>query len=184
MKKKSIGFHFTNKHWNLDDVPLSEIAQKVGTPAYVYSLSSFEEKWMEVNQAYESVPHLIAYALKANSNLTVINTLAKLGSGADVVSGGEIYIARKAGVPADKIIFAGVGKTDEEIAYALDEGIRFFNVESIPEIVAINEVSKKMKKIAPIAIRFNPDVDAKTHHYITTGKKESKFGIYLGDPIR
>jgi diaminopimelate decarboxylase len=134
-----------------------------------------------VDQAYRSVPHLVAYAMKTNASLSVLSALAKLGSGADVVSGGEIYVALKAGIPAEKIIFAGVGKTDQEIAYALKVGIRYFNVESIPEIFAINEVAAKMKKIAPIAIRFNPDVDAHTHHYITTGKKETKFGVFLGD---
>src|SRR6185369_727319 len=118
---------------------------------------------------------------KANGNLSVVKTLAKLGSGADVVSGGELFKARKAGVAADKIIYAGVGKTDEEIRYALEEGIRYFNVESLPEIEAINEVATKARKMAPIAIRFNPDVDPHTHHYITTGKKETKFGIDLGD---
>jgi len=176
-----IGFHFKNGQWHSDGVPLAKIAEKTGTPAFVYSLPAFEAKWKEVDQAYRSVPHLVAYAMKANGNLTVMNSLAKLGSGADTVSGGEIYLALKAGVPADKIIYAGVGKTDDEIAYALKEGIRYFNAESIPEIQAINEVARKMKKTAPLAVRFNPDVDPKTHHYITTGKKETKFGIYLGD---
>ena len=175
------GFHFKKSQWYSDGVPLAKIAEKTGTPSYVYSLPAFEAKWKEIDQAYQAVPHLVAYAMKANGNLTVMAALAKLGSGADTVSGGEIFLARKAGVPADKIIYAGVGKTDDEIAYALKEGIRYFNVESIPEILAINEVARKMKKIAPIAVRFNPDVDPKTHHYITTGKKETKFGVYLGD---
>lgn len=175
------GFHFKKGHWHSDGVSLEKIARKTGTPAYVYSLPAFEERWKEVDQAYRAVPHLVAYAMKANGNLTVMNSLAKLGSGADTVSGGEIFLARKAGVPANKIIYAGVGKTDDEIAYAIKEGIRYFNAESIPEILAINEVARKMKKTAPLAVRFNPDVDPKTHHYITTGKKETKFGIYLGD---
>ncbi len=175
------GFHFKNNQWMADGVALSKIADKVGTPAYVYSLSAFEDRFKEIDQAYRSVPHLVAYSLKANGNLSVVNALAKLGCGADVVSGGELFKARSAGVPASKIIFAGVGKTDEEIAYALHEGIRYFNVESIPEILAINEVAARMKKTAPIAIRFNPDVDPHTHHYITTGKKETKFGVFLGD---
>ncbi len=175
------GFHFKNNRWYSDGVALSTIAEKVGTPCYVYSLSAFVERYKEIDQAYRFVPHLVAYSMKANGNLSVVNALAKLGSGADVVSGGELFKARRAGIPQDKIIFAGVGKTDDEIAYGLKEEIRYFNVESIPEIIAINEVAKKMKKIAPIAIRFNPDVDPKTHHYITTGKKETKFGVYLGD---
>jgi diaminopimelate decarboxylase len=176
-----IGFHFKSGQWYSDGVALGNIAEKVGTPAYVYSLPAFEAKWKEVDQAYRSVPHLVAYAMKANSNLTVMSSLAKLGSGADTVSGGEIFLALKTGVPAEKIIYAGVGKTDDEIAYALKVGIRYFNAESIPEILAINEVARKMKKIAPLAVRFNPDVDPKTHRYITTGKKETKFGIFLGD---
>ncbi len=175
------GFHLKNGRWHSDGVALSKIAEKVGTPAYVYSLPAFEERFREVDQAYRSVPHLVAYAMKANGNLSVLHSLAKLGAGADIVSGGELFKARKAGVPASKIIFAGVGKTDEEIAYALEEGIRYFNVESVPEIRAIQAVARKMRKIASIAIRFNPDVDALTHHYISTGKKESKFGVYLGD---
>jgi diaminopimelate decarboxylase len=175
------GFHLKNNRWYSDGVALSQIAEKMGTPCYVYSLPAFETRFAEIDQAYKSVPHLVAYSMKANGNLSVLNALAKLGSGADVVSGGELFKARKAGVSPDKIIFAGVGKTDDEIAYGLKEGIRYFNVESIPEIMAINEVAKKLRKIAPVAIRFNPDVDPKTHHYITTGKKETKFGVYLGD---
>src|SRR5208282_4186257 len=176
-----IGFHFKNSQWHSDGVSLEKIAEKTGTPAYVYSLPAFEARWKEVDQAYRAVPHLVAYSMKVNGSLTVIAALAKLGSGIDTVSGGEIFLARKAGVPAGKIIFAGVGKTDDEIAYALKEGIRYFNVESIPELLAINEVARKVKKTAPLAVRFNPDVDAKTHRYITTGKKETKFGVDLGD---
>ncbi|HVM32739.1 MAG TPA: diaminopimelate decarboxylase [bacterium] len=175
------GFNFKNKQWYVDNVPLSKIAEKAGTPAYVYSLSAFEDRFTEVDKAYKSVPHLVAYSVKTNDNLSVIHSLAKLGSGADVVSGGELFKARKAGIPAGKIIFAGVGKKDDEIAYALKEGIRYFNVESIPEIGAINAIAAKMKKTASIAIRFNPNVDALTHRYISTGKKENKFGIFLGD---
>jgi len=175
------GFHFRKNRWYSDGVPLFKIAEKVGTPSYVYSLPAFETKFKEVDEAYKSVPHLVAYAMKANDNLSVLAALAKLGAGADVVSGGELFKARKAGVPAEKIIFAGVGKNDDEIEYALKEGIRYFNVESIPEIAAINAVAKKLHKVAPIEIRFNPDVDALTHHYISTGKKENKFGVFLGD---
>src|SRR5579872_1155250 len=176
-----IGFHFKNNRWYSDGVPLSKVAEKVGTPCYVYSLPSFEARYKEIDQAYKSIPHLVAYSIKTNDNLSVIRALVKLGAGTDVVSGGELFKARKAGVPANKIIFAGVAKTDDEISYAVNEGIRFFNVESIPEIEAINDVAKKVHKIAPIAIRFNPNVDALTHHYISTGKKENKFGVFLGD---
>ncbi len=176
-----VGFHFKNNRWYSDGVALSKIAEKVGTPCYVYSLPAFEAKYKEVDQAYRPVPHLVAYSIKTNDNLSVIRALLKLGSGIDVVSGGELFKARKAGAPPDKIVFAGVGKSDDEIAYALKEGIRYFNVESIPEVEAINGVAQKMRKTAPIAVRFNPDVDPKTHHFITTGKKETKFGVYLGD---
>ncbi|HEY5038807.1 MAG TPA: diaminopimelate decarboxylase, partial [bacterium] len=175
------GFHFKNDHWYSDGVPLSKIAEKAGTPVYVYSLPAFEAQFKQIDLAYKSVPHLVAYSIKTNDNLSVVRALAKLGSGTDVVSGGELFKARKAGVPANRIIFAGVGKTDDEIAYALKEGIRYFNVESIPEIEAINEVAKKLHKVASIAIRFNPNIDALTHRYISTGKKENKFGIFLGD---
>ena len=179
-----IGFYFKGGSWYSDGVKLSSIADKTATPAYVYSLPALEARYKEIDRAYKSVPHLVAYSIKTNDNLSVIRALAKLGAGTDVVSGGELFKARRAGVPATKIIFAGVGKTNEEIAYALKEGIRYFNVESLPEILAINEVAKKLRKVAPIAIRFNPDVDPKTHHYITTGKKETKFGVYLGDVDR
>src|SRR5579883_3161752 len=120
-----IGFHLKNNRWYSDGVALSRIAEKVGTPCYVYSLSAFETRFKEIDQAYKSVPHLVAYSLKANGNLSIMHALAKLGSGADVVSGGELFKARKSGVPSDKIIFAGVGKTDDEIAYGLKEGIRY-----------------------------------------------------------
>lgn len=175
------GFHFKNNRWYSDGVALDKVAEKVGTPAYVYSLPAFEAKYREVDQAYRSIPHLVAYSIKTNDNLSVIHALGKLGSGTDVVSGGELYKARKAGIPASKIIFAGVAKRDDEIAFALKEGIRYFNVESIPEISAINAVAQKLKKVAPIAIRFNPNIDALTHHFISTGKKENKFGVFLGD---
>src|SRR5581483_278371 len=140
------GFHLKNNRWYSDGVALEKIAEKVGTPCYVYSLPAFEEKFKEVDQAYKSVPHLVAYAMKSNDNLSVLHALAKLGAGADVVSGGELYKARKAGIPANKIIFAGVAKKDDEIAYALKEEIRYFNVESVPEIVAINAVAQKLRK--------------------------------------
>jgi diaminopimelate decarboxylase len=173
------GFNFKNGQWHADRVPLETIAKKAGTPAYVYSLSFFEERFREVDQAFKTVPHLVAFALKTNNNMSVLAHLAKLGAGADVVSGGEILMARKAGIPASRIIYSGVGKRDDEIAYGIREGIRFFNVESIPELEAIEQIAAKMGKSVPIAVRFNPDVDAKTHRYITTGKKGNKFGVSL-----
>ncbi len=120
------GFHFKNNRWYADGVAHSKIAENVGTPCYVYSLPAFEARYKEIDQAYKSVPHLVAYSLKANGNLSVVQALAKLGAGTDVVSGGELFKARKAEVPANKIIFAGVAKTDDEIAYALKEGTPIF----------------------------------------------------------
>jgi diaminopimelate decarboxylase len=175
------GFHCRNNVWYVDGLPLARVAERVGTPAYVYSQSHFTERFREVDRAYASVPHLVAYSLKANANLALVRSVALRGAGADVVSGGELYKARRAGIPASRIIYAGVGKTDPEIRYALEEGIRYFNVESLPEMEAIDAMAARMGKVAPVAVRFNPDVDALTHRHINTGRKESKFGISIAD---
>ncbi len=175
------GFTLKKNRWFVEGVPLSAVAEKVGTPSYVYSHSAFERRFREIDRAYAARPHLVAYSLKANANLALVRSLGQQGAGADVVSGGELYKARQAGIPADRIIYAGVGKTNEEIRYALQEGIRYFNVESLPEMQAIDEVAASLDQTASVAVRFNPDVDAMTHHYITTGKKESKFGISIAD---
>jgi diaminopimelate decarboxylase len=172
---------FKKNEWIVEQTSLKKIAQKVGTPTYVYSLSTIEKNYFEIDQAYQSIPHLIAYAMKANSNLTIVQTLAKLGAGADVVSGGEIFKAIKAGIPPKKIIFSGVGKLAEEIKYAIQMKIRIFNVESIEEILLLDKMAQQFKQYVSIAIRFNPDVDAHTHHYISTGKRENKFGIDLNN---
>jgi diaminopimelate decarboxylase len=174
-----IGFNFKNNRWYADNVPLEKIARSVGTPSYVYSLSHFEERFREMDKAYAGVPHLVAYSIKTNDNLSVLAHLARLGSGADVVSGGELYKARRAGIPASRIVFAGVGKREDEMSYALREGIRFFNVESIPEIEVLDKAAGRLGKTAVMAVRFNPDVDARTHRHITTGKKGTKFGVPL-----
>ena len=162
---------------HVEDVPLPEIAAAVGTPAYVYSAATLTRHFRVFDEALAGMPHLVCYAMKANSNLAVIALLGGLGAGMDVVSGGEYRRARAAGVPGERIVFSGVGKTREEMRLALEGGIRQFNVESEPELFALSEVASGMGLRAPIAIRVNPDVDAKTHAKIATGKSENKFGV-------
>ncbi|GBE40641.1 diaminopimelate decarboxylase [bacterium BMS3Bbin09] len=170
-------FKYKNSELYAEGVPVREIAEKVGTPVYIYSHNTLLRHLNAYKDAFDGQPHIICFALKANSNPAVLRTLAKNGSGADVVSGGELYLALKAGIPAKKIVYAGVGKTDNEIAQALKAGILMFNVESSDEMAAINRVAGSLKVKAPIALRVNPDIDPKTHPYISTGLKESKFGI-------
>ncbi|WP_347312203.1 diaminopimelate decarboxylase [Defluviimonas sp. SAOS-178_SWC] len=160
-----------------EDVAIADIVAAVGTPFYVYSTATLERHYRLFEEALAGLPHLICFAMKSNGNLAVIRTLAELGAGIDVVSVGEYLKARAAGVPGDRIVFSGVGKTREEMRVALEGGIRQFNVESEPELHALNEVALSMGVRAPITIRVNPDVDAKTHEKIATGKKENKFGI-------
>src|SRR5690606_6101450 len=170
-------FAYRDNELHAEGVPLSRIAAEVGTPAYVYSHQALEDRYRSLSDAFAGTDHLIAYAVKANASLAVLRVFARLGAGADVVSGGELQLALKAGIPAGKIIFAGVGKTREEMALGLKHGIAQFNVESEAELEALSEVAKAQGKEAPIAIRINPDVDARTHRKITTGKAENKFGI-------
>ncbi|MCP4820840.1 MAG: diaminopimelate decarboxylase [Shimia sp.] len=160
-----------------EDVPVAEIAAQVGTPFYCYSTATFERHFRLFDEALEGTEHLVCYAMKAASNQAILKTLAAVGAGMDVVSGGEYARAKAAGVPGDKIVFSGVGKTEDEIDAALVGGIRQFNVESEPEMAAISAVATRLGVTAPIAIRVNPDVDAKTHAKIATGKSENKFGI-------
>ncbi len=160
-----------------EDVPVSEIAAQVGTPFYCYSTATFERHFRLFDEALEGTDHLICYAMKAASNQAILKTLAALGAGMDVVSGGEYARAKAAGVPGDRIVFSGVGKTYDEIHAALSGGIRQFNVESEPEMAVINKVALELGVRAPITVRVNPDVDAKTHAKIATGKSENKFGI-------
>ncbi|QFT48461.1 Diaminopimelate decarboxylase [Roseivivax sp. THAF40] len=171
--------HFDYKDGVLcaEDVPLSEIAAEVGTPAYVYSTATLERHYRLFDEALDGLPHLVCYAMKAASNQAILKTLAALGAGMDVVSGGEYARAIAAGVAPEKIVFAGVGKTEAEIRQALTGGLRQFNVESEPELRLISRVAAEMGVSAPITIRVNPDVDAKTHAKIATGKSENKFGI-------
>ena len=160
-----------------EDVPVADIAAAVGTPFYVYSTATLERHYRLFEEALSGLPHLICFAMKSNGNLAVIRTLASFGAGIDVVSVGEYLKAKAAGVPGERIVFSGVGKTREEMRTALEGGIRQFNVESEPELLALNEVAVSMGTCAPITVRVNPDVDAKTHEKIATGKKENKFGI-------
>ena len=160
-----------------EDVAVAEIAAEVGTPFYCYSTATFERHFRLFDEALEGMDHLVCYAMKAASNQAILKTLAALGAGMDVVSGGEYARAKAAGVPGERIVFSGVGKTRDEIQAALVGGLRQFNVESEPEMAVINEVALSLGVIAPITVRVNPDVDAKTHAKIATGKSENKFGI-------
>jgi diaminopimelate decarboxylase len=171
--------HFLYKDGVLhaEDVSLAEIAAAVGTPVYVYSTATLLRHFRLFDDALSGMDHLVCYAMKANSNQAVLRTLAQAGAGMDVVSGGEYRRAEAAGVPGDRIVFSGVGKTREEIELALTGGIRQFNVESEPEMILLDIVARELGKVAPITIRVNPDVDAKTHAKIATGKSENKFGI-------
>ncbi len=160
-----------------EEQDLSELAAQYGTPIYIYSASSIRDNFRRLDTALAPLSHLICYAVKANSNLSILNLLANLGSGFDIVSGGELYRVLKAGGRADRCIFSGVGKTRREIEYAIEQGIYCFNVECEAELETINQIAGTLGKKAPIAIRINPDVDARTHRYISTGKTHNKFGI-------
>ncbi|GAA0228298.1 diaminopimelate decarboxylase [Methylophaga marina] len=164
-----------------ENVSVDKIAEQYGTPVYIYSRSALENHWQAFDDAFSAYPHLVCYAVKANSNLGVLNVLAKRGSGFDIVSMGELARVMAAGGDPAKTVFSGVGKTEQEIEYALQHGIRCFNVESIPELDRINTVAGRLGKKAPVSIRVNPDVDAQTHPYISTGLKENKFGIAIED---
>ncbi|MBR9764685.1 MAG: diaminopimelate decarboxylase [Rhodobacteraceae bacterium] len=171
--------HFLYRDGTLfaEDVPLTEIAARVGTPCYVYSTATLTRHFTLFDEALSGMDHLVCYAMKAASNQAILKLMASLGAGMDVVSGGEYARAIAAGVPGDKIVFSGVGKTREEMTAALKGGVRQFNLESEPEMEALNEVALSLGVVAPVTVRVNPDVDAKTHAKIATGKSENKFGI-------
>ena len=173
--------HFDYKDGQLvaEQVAVASIAEQFGTPSYIYSRATLEKHWQAFDSAFEGIAHLVCYAVKANSNLAVLNVLARLGSGFDIVSAGELARVLAAGGRADRTVFSGVGKTVAEIQYAIEQGVRCFNVESIPELSRINDVAGRLGVLAPISIRVNPDVDAQTHPYISTGLKENKFGIAI-----
>lgn len=172
-------FQYRNDELHAEDVSVAELAAKHGTPLYVYSHATIERHFRVIDDAFKHVPHTICFSVKANSNVAILRLLAKLGSGMDIVSGGELIRAKKAGVDPKKIVFSGVGKTPAEIRAALETGILFFNVEVEDELDEINDIAKAMGVRAGITLRVNPDVDAKTHDYISTGKKANKFGIAI-----
>jgi diaminopimelate decarboxylase len=170
-------FQYRDGEIHCEGVPLSRIAKELGTPCYVYSHATLVRHFRAVDEAFQDIPHIVAFAMKANSNLALLRLMASQGSGADIVSSGELYRALKAGMPREKIVFAGVGKSRQEIRYALEQDILMFNVESSGELKMIDEVAAETGRRARVALRINPDIDPKTHPYISTGLKKSKFGI-------
>ena len=174
-------FLYRNGALSAEDVALARIADDIGTPFYCYSTEALERNYRAFADALSGLPALICFALKANSNIAVVRTLARLGAGADVVSEGELRQALAAGIPAKKAVFSGIGKTRGEMAFALDVGIGQFNVESVPELAALSAVAVETGHTASVALRVNPDVDADTHHKIATGRSEDKFGIPIED---
>ena len=172
-----------NGQLHIETTPLADVAERFGTPSYVYSRAALETALDEFQQELTGIDSLVCYAVKANSNLAILNVFARLGAGFDIVSGGELMRALSAGADPQKIVFSGVGKTAEEMAFALDNNILCFNVESAPELNRLNAVAAQFGKKAPISLRVNPNVDAKTHPYISTGLKENKFGVAYEDAL-
>jgi len=172
-------FKYSGNSLYCENVRIKDIVAKFSTPLYIYSYHTLIGHYRKLQEAFSSVNALICYSVKANSNLALLKALIDKGAGLDIVSGGELFRARKAGCPPGKIVYASVGKTDKEIEEAIREGILFFNVESLPELVNINDISGRLNKVVNAAIRINPDVEAKTHKFITTGKITNKFGIDL-----
>ena len=174
-------FQYKNEQLYVEDLPVKQLAEEFGTPLYIYSRATLERHWHAFDSALGEHPHLICYAVKANSNIGILNVMAKLGSGFDIVSQGELERVLAAGGEASKVVFSGVAKSRAEIMRALEVGIRCFNVESIAELHRINQIAGEMGKVAPISLRVNPDVDAHTHPYISTGLKENKFGVSVDE---
>jgi len=174
-------FQYKNEQLYVEDLPVKQLAEEFGTPLYIYSRATLERHWHAFDSALEKHPHLICYAVKANSNIGILNVMAKLGSGFDIVSQGELERVLAADGEASKVVFSGVAKSRAEIMRALEVGIRCFNVESIAELHHINQIAGEMGKVAPISLRVNPDVDAHTHPYISTGLKENKFGVSVDE---
>ncbi|MBI3315582.1 MAG: diaminopimelate decarboxylase [Candidatus Omnitrophica bacterium] len=172
-------FEYRGRELTCEDVPLSAIAKKVGTPFYLYSIGTFLDHYLKLKEAFKAANPLICFSVKANSNLTVLKALVKHGAGLDIVSGGELFRAKKVGVDPQKVVFASVGKSEAEIEAAIRARILMFNVESVQELDVINAVACRLKKTQKVAIRLNPDVQPHTHHYITTGSRENKFGLSL-----
>jgi len=177
-------FHYRNNDLYCEKVRVQDLAEKFGTPLYVYSYHTLVSHLTKLQQAFRSINPLICYSVKANSNLAILKALVEKGAGLDIVSGGELFRAKAAGCPPQKIVYASVGKTDAEIEEAIRSGILFFNVESLPELVNINRIASKLRKTVRVAIRINPDVEPRTHKFITTGLITNKFGIDLENAAR
>jgi len=176
-------FTYIGSELYCEKTPVRKIAQEVGTPVYIYSSSTLRNHYQAFDAAFAGIPHIVCFAVKANSNLSILKLFASHGGGADIVSGGELFRALKAGVDPQKIVFAGIGKTGEEISFALKSNILMFNVESSHELKKINEVAGSLGVKARVALRVNPDIDPKTHPYISTGLKKSKFGIAIKNAL-
>ncbi len=177
-------FHYEHDELYCEGVSLQKLAETVGTPCYVYSHATLCQHFTVFDDAFIKVPRVICFSVKSNSNIALLSLFGSLGGGVDIVSGGELFRARKAGIPADRIVYSGVGKTREEIDYALNEGILMFNIESTQELEAIDARARILGRKAPIALRVNPDVDPKTHPYISTGMKKNKFGIDIASAVK
>ncbi len=177
-------FEYRKRKLYCEDVPVEDIVREVGTPVYIYSGKTLTRHYEVFDGSFADIPHLVCYSVKANSNISIIKLFSSLGSGVDIVSGGELQRSLKAGVSPRKIVYSGVGKKDWEIALALEKGILMFNVESWEELENINRIAGRMKLKAPVSIRVNPDVDPRTHPYISTGMKENKFGIDIRESIQ
>ncbi len=176
-------FVYKNGALYCEELRVADIAEKIGTPFYLYSRNTLVSHLRAIDEAFSGIDHLVCYSVKANSNVAIISLMAREGAGADVVSGGELYRALKAGVDPRKIVYAGLGKTAGEIEYGLNEGILMFNIESSQELMLINETASRLGVEAPIALRVNPDIDPRTHPYIATGLRQSKFGIPLSQAM-
>jgi diaminopimelate decarboxylase len=170
-------FRYKNNQLYCENIKVKELAQKFGTPLYVYSAKTILDHFYKIKRAFISLNPLICYSVKANSNLSILKLLIKKGAGLDIVSGGELYRAKLVKCPSEKIVYASVGKTEEEIKEAIEYGILLFNIESIPELKKIDNIARNLKRKLQVALRINPDIEPKTHSFITTGKKETKFGI-------
>jgi diaminopimelate decarboxylase len=177
-------FEYKNGELYGEGVPIVHIARAVGTPVYIYSYKTLERHFLVFDGAFKGIPHITCYSCKANSNIAILRVMGGLGGGTDIVSGGELYRALQAGISPQKIVFSGVGKTEEEIKSAVKAGILMINVESADELAATRRVARRMKKKVPLSVRVNPQIDAKTHPYITTGLKKNKFGVLWDEAYR
>jgi diaminopimelate decarboxylase len=177
-------FEYKNGELHCEDVPAARIVEAVGTPIYVYSYKTLERHFTVFDKAFKKIPHIVCFSCKANSSMAILSLMGRLGSGADIVSEGELYRALSAGIPAEKIVFSGAGKTEEEIRAAINARILMINIESEGELRAVARVAGRMKEQVPVSIRVNPQIDPKTHPYITTGLKKNKFGIIWDDALK